>query len=49
MTDAEFRPQVEVWLAAYYERNHLSHLIQANSAGMAQIKLPKSRLNRTRG
>jgi hypothetical protein len=42
MTDQEFRPHVERWLAAYYERNRLSRLIQANSAQMGKIKLPAS-------
>jgi hypothetical protein len=42
MTDQEFRPHVERWLAAYHERNRLSRLIQTNSAQMGEIKLPGS-------
>ena len=42
MTDREFRPHAERWLAAYYERNRLSRLIQTISAQMAEIKLPGS-------
>ncbi len=49
MTDQEFRPHVERWLAVYYVRNRLSRLIQHNSAEMAGIKLPKVACNRTSG
>ena len=42
MTDQEFRPHVEHWLAAYHERSRLSRLIQQNSVTVAQIKLPQN-------
>jgi hypothetical protein len=36
-------PHVERWLAAHYERNRLSRLLQQNSAEMAEIKLTQFR------
>jgi hypothetical protein len=42
MTDQEFRPHVEAWLAAHQRKLHLTKLITAGSARMAQLKLPKA-------
>ena len=42
MTDAEFRPHAEAWLAAYQRTLHLTKLITAGSARMAELKMPKA-------
>ena len=42
MTDQEFRPHVEAWLAAHQRQLHLAKLIAAGSARMAELKMPKA-------
>jgi len=42
MTDQEFRPHAEVWLAAYQRKLHLTKLITAGSEKMAELKMPKA-------
>jgi hypothetical protein len=42
MTDREFRPHVEAWLAAHQRELHLTKLITAGSARMAELKMPKA-------
>lgn len=42
MTDQEFRPHAEAWLAAYLRKLHLGRLITAGSARMAELKMPKA-------
>jgi hypothetical protein len=42
MTDQEFRPHVEAWLAAHQREVHLTKLITARSARMAELKMPRA-------
>ena len=42
MTDQEFRPHVEAWLAAHQRKLHLDQLITASSEKMARLKMPKA-------
>ena len=42
MTDQEFRPHVEAWLAAHQRELHLNRLITAGSEKMARFKMPKA-------
>ena len=42
MTDQEFRPHVEAWLAAHQRELRLMNLITAESARMAELKMPKA-------
>ena len=42
MTDQEFRPHVEAWLAARQRELHLTKLITAGSTRMAKLKMPKA-------
>ena len=42
MTDQEFRPHAEAWLAAHHRKLHLTKLITAGSARMAELKMPKA-------
>ena len=42
MTDAEFRPHIETWLAAHQRELHLTKLIAAGSEKMAELKMPKA-------
>ena len=42
MTDQEFRPHAEAWLAAHQRELHLTRLITAGSARMAELKMPKA-------
>ena len=42
MTDQEFRPHVEAWLAAYQRKLHLTKLITAGSEKMARLKMPRA-------
>jgi hypothetical protein len=42
MTDQEFRPHAEAWLAAHQRELHLTKLITAGSSRMAELKMPKA-------
>jgi len=42
MTDQEFRPHAEAWLAAYQRNLHLGRLITAGSEKVARLKIPKA-------
>ena len=42
MTDREFRPHAEAWLASYQRASHLGRLITAGSEKMARLKMPKA-------
>ena len=42
MTDQEFHPHVEAWLAAYQRSLHVGRLIAAGSARMAELKMLKA-------
>jgi hypothetical protein len=42
MTDQEFRPHVEAWLAAYQRQLHLARLITSGSEKMARLKMPQA-------
>ena len=42
MTDREFRPHAEAWLAAYQRTLHLGRLITAGSDKMARLKMPEA-------
>ena len=42
MTDQEFRPHVEAWLAAHQRELHLTKLLRAGSARMAELRMPRA-------